>query len=234
MRIQKKDIWAALLTSLPIMVTFLVLGTGYGILMQKHGFGWFWSMLSGIVIFSGTVQFVSISMLSGGSVIMAAITALMVAARHIFFSISMIGRYRNEGKRKWYLFYGLCDETYAMLSKDDEPEGVNRSAYRMLVTLFDQGSWVLGSALGGLAGSVLPFDSTGIDFAMTALFTTVFIQQWIDTGCHIPAVLGLTATLICRILFGWDLFLIPAMIIIIGTLVVMRRKIETVGGKTDA
>lgn len=234
MRIQKKDIWAALLTSLPIMVTFLVLGTGYGILMQKHGFGWFWSMLSGIVIFSGTVQFVSISMLSGGSVIMAAITALMVAARHIFFSISMIGRYRNEGKRKWYLFYGLCDETYAMLSKDDEPEGVNRSAYRMLVTLFDQGSWVLGSALGGLAGSVLPFDSTGIDFAMTALFTTVFIQQWIDTGCHIPAVLGLTATLICRILFGRDLFLIPAMIIIIGTLVVMRRKIETVGGKTDA
>ena len=234
MRIQKKDIWAALRTSLPIMVTFLVLGTGYGILMQKHGFGWIWSMLSGIVIFSGTVQFVSISMLSGGSVIMAAITALMVAARHIFFSISMIGRYRNEGKRKWYLFYGLCDETYAMLSKDDEPEGVNRSAYRMLVTLFDQGSWVLGSALGGLAGSVLPFDSTGIDFAMTALFTTVYIQQWIDSRCHIPAVLGLAATLICRILFGRDLFLIPAMIFIIGTLVVMRRKIEAEGGETDA
>ena len=121
-----------------------------------------------------------------------------------------------------------------MLSKDDGPEGVNRSAYRLLVTLFDQGSWVLGSALGGLVGSILPFDSTGIDFAMTALFTTVFIQQWIDTKCHIPAVLGLTATLICRILFGRDLFLIPAMIIILVILIVMRQKIETEGDKTDA
>ncbi len=234
MKIRRQDISAALRTSFPIMVTFLVLGTGYGILMQKHGFGWIWSMVSGIIIFSGTVQFVSVSMLSGGSVIMAALTALMVAARHIFFSISMIGRYREEGRRKWYLFYALCDETYAMLSRDDMPEGVNVSAYRMLVTLFDQSSWVLGSALGGIAGSILPFDSTGIDFAMTALFTTVFIQQWIDSKCHIPAILGITATLLCRILFGRDLFLIPAMVIILGVLILMREKIEAAGGETDA
>lgn len=191
-------------------------------------------MVSGIIIFSGTVQFVSVSMLSGGSVIMAALTALMVAARHIFFSISMIGRYCEEGRRKWYLFYALCDETYAMLSRDDMPEGVNVSAYRMLVTLFDQSSWVLGSALGGIAGSILPFDSTGIDFAMTALFTTVFIQQWIDSKCHIPAILGITATLLSRILFGRDLFLIPAMVIILGVLILMREKIEAAGGETDA
>ena len=234
MKIRRQDISAALRTSFPIMVTFLVLGTGYGILMQKHGFGWIWSMISGIIIFSGTVQFVSVSMLSGGSVIMAALTALMVAARHIFFSISMIGRYRGEGRRKWYLFYALCDETYAMLSRDDMPEEVNVSAYRVLVTLFDQSSWVLGSALGGIAGSILPFDSTGIDFAMTALFTTVFIQQWIDSKCHIPAVLGIAATLLCRILFGRDLFLIPAMVIILGVLILMREKIEAAGGETDA
>ena len=234
MKIRRQDISAALRTSFPIMVTFLVLGTGYGILMQKHGFGWIWSMVSGIIIFSGTVQFVSVSMLSGGSVIMAALTALMVAARHIFFSISMIGRYCEEGRRKWYLFYALCDETYAMLSRDDMPEGVNVSAYRMLVTLFDQSSWVLGSALGGIAGSILPFDSTGIDFAMTALFTTVFIQQWIDSKCHIPAILGITATLLSRILFGRDLFLIPAMVIILGVLILMREKIEAAGGETDA
>ena len=234
MKIRRQDISAAFRTSFPIMVTFLVLGTGYGILMQKHGFGWIWSMISGIIIFSGTVQFVSVSMLSGGSVIMAALTALMVAARHIFFSISMIGRYRGEGRRKWYLFYALCDETYAMLSRDDMPEGVNVSAYRVLVTLFDQSSWVLGSALGGIAGSILPFDSTGIDFAMTALFTTVFIQQWIDSKCHIPAVLGIAATLLCRILFGRDLFLIPAMVIILGVLILMREKIEAAGGETDA
>lgn len=230
MKITKRDAAAAFHTSVPIMVTFLVLGTGYGILMQKHGFGWIWSMLSGIVIFSGTVQFVSVSLLSGGSILMALITALMVSARHSFFSISMIGRYRTEGKRKWYLFYALCDETYAVLCKEEEPEGVNKSVYRVLVTLFDQGSWVLGSALGGLAGSFLPFDSTGIDFAMTALFTTVFIQQWIDSRCHIPAMLGLGATFACRLLFGRDLFLIPSMAIIIAVLIIMRRKIEAAGG----
>ena len=228
-RIEKKDVTAALHTSLPIMVTFVVLGIGYGLLMQKHGFGPVWSLLSGIIIFSGTVQFVSVTMLSSGSFIMAAVTALMVAARHIFFSISMIGRYSGEGKRKWYLFYALCDETYAMLSKDDGPEGVNTSAYRLMVTLFDQSAWVLG----GWIGTLITFDSTGIDFAMTALFTTVFIQQWIDSENHIPAVLGVAATLICRIIFGREIFLIPAMVIIIAVLTVMRNRIETTGGDDD-
>lgn len=226
MSISKKDISEAFKTSLPIMVTFVVLSIGYGILMEKHGFGPFWSFISGLIIFSGTAQFVSVSFLTGSSLLMAAITAFMVSARHIFFSISMIGRYRNEGKRKWYLFYALCDETYAMLSKDEMPEGVNLSNYRLLVTLFDQSSWLLGSFLGGWIGSLLTFDSTGIDFAMTALFTTVFIEQWINSKSHIPAILGLGATLICRILFGPDLFLIPAMIIIVTTLIVMRKKIE--------
>ena len=232
MKITRRDFAAALQASLPIMVTFLVLGSGYGILMQKHGYGPIWSLLSGIIIFSGTVQFVSVSLLSTGNVIMAAFTAFMVSARHIFFVISMIGRYREEGKKKWYLFYALCDETYAVLSRDCVPEGVNQSAYRLLVTLFDQGSWVLGSFLGGWIGTLLSFDSTGIDFAMTALFTTVFISQWLESGCHIPAVLGVTATFLCRILFGRDLFLIPAMIIIIGVLIVMRKKIEEAGGDT--
>ena len=225
-RISGKEVMAALKTSFPIMVTFLVLGSGYGILMEKHGFGPLWSVLSGIIIFSGTVQFVSIAMLGAGSFGIAALTALMVSARHAFFSISMIGRYRREGKRKWYLYYALCDETYAMLSSDRCPEGVNKSGYRLLVTLFDQSSWIIGSFLGGVIGTYLNFDSTGIDFSMTALFTTVFIQQWLDARNHIPAMLGLGATLLCRIIFGNDFFLIPAMIIIIGTLTLARGKIE--------
>ena len=208
------------------MVTFVVLGFGYGLLMEKSGYGPLWSLASGLIIFSGTVQFVSVTMLGSGSVLMAAITALMVAARHIFFSISMIGRYRSEGRRKWYLYYALCDETYAMLSRDEMPEGVNISAYRLLVTLFDQSAWVLGSVLGGLIGTMLNFDSTGIDFAMTALFTTVFLEQWLSSENHIPAVLGVAATLVCRILFGRDLFLIPAMIIIIAVLTIARGKVE--------
>ena len=215
-------------------MTFIVLGIGYGILMQKHGYGPLWSLLSGIFIFSGTAQFVSVTMLSSGSVFMAGLTALMISARHVFFSISMIGRYRDEGRRKGYLYYALCDETYAMLSKDDGPEGVNVSNYRLLVTLFDQSAWLLGSFLGGWIGTLLTFNSTGIDFAMTALFTTVFIQQWIDNNNHLPAVLGVAATLVCRILFGRDIFLIPAMVIIIGVLTAARGKIEPAGGEHHA
>ena len=233
-RITKTDLKAAFRTSSPIMVTFIVLGIGYGLLMQKSGYGPLWSLASGLIIFSGTVQFVSVSMLGGGSVIMAAITALMVAARHIFFSISMIGRYSSEGRRKWYLFYALCDETYAMLSRNETPEGVDLSAYRLLVTVFDQGSWLLGSFLGGWIGTLLNFDSTGIDFAMTALFVTVFIDQWKSAENHIPAVLGVAATLACRLIFGRELFLIPAMVIIIAVLTVMRGRIEQKEGDTDA
>lgn len=230
--ITKKEIAAALRTSFPIIVTFVVLGIGYGLLLEKHGFGPLWALASSIIIFSGTVQFVSVALMSTGSVLMAGLTALMVSARHIFFSISMIGRYQREGKRKWYLYYALCDETYAMLSGDDVPEGVNIGGYRLLVTAFDQTAWVAGSVLGGWIGTLLTFDSTGIDFAMTALFVTVFLQQWIDTKSHIPAVTGVLATLGCRLVFGPDLFLIPAMVIIILTMTVMRKKIEA-GGEAD-
>ena len=226
-KISRKDFLAALRTSSPIIVTFIVLGMGYGILMQKHGYGPVWSLLSGIIIFSGTAQFVSVTMLSSGSVIMAGLTSLMISARHVFFSISMIGRYNGEGRRKPYLFYALCDETYAMLSKDDGPEDVNTSNYRLLVTLFDQCAWLTGSFLGGWIGTLLTFDSTGIDFAMTALFMTVFIQQWIDNKCHLPAVLGVAATLACRLIFGRDIFLIPTMIIIIAVLTAARGRIES-------
>ena len=230
--ITKKEITAAFKTSVPIIVTFVVLGIGFGLLLQKHGFGPLWALASSIIIFSGTVQFVSIALMSTGSVLMAGLTALMVSARHIFFSISMIGRYQREGKRKWYLYYALCDETYAMLSRDEVPEGVNISGYRLLVTLFDQSAWIIGTVLGGWIGTLLTFDSTGIDFAMTALFTTVFLQQWIDSRSHIPAVTGVLATLGCRLVFGPDLFLIPAMIIIVVTMTVMRKKIEE-GGEQD-
>lgn len=233
MQIRKKEFNAALRASLPIMVTFTILGSGYGILMEEHGFGPLWSVLSGIIIFSGTVQFVSVPLLAGGSYLMTAITALMVSARHMFLSISMIGRYRNEKKGKWYLFYALCDETYALLSSDRYPEGVDISGYRILVTLLDQASWILGSFLGGVLGKHMNFDSRGIDFSMTALFTTVFIQQWLDTKNHFPSILGLMATLLCRLIFGRDLFLIPAMIVIIGTLTAMRNKLEPEGEAGD-
>ena len=226
--INRRTVKEALKTSFPIMVTFIVLGSGYGMLLQRNGYGPQWAFLSGIVIFSGTTQFVSVTMLQGTSLITAAITALMISARYIFFSTSMIRRYKKEGARRWYLHYALCDETYAMLSKRNRPKGINRSNYRMLVTAFDQGAWVFGSVLGGVLGGLLDFDSTGIEFAMTALFVTVFLEQWLEAKVHLPALLGVGSSLLCRLLFGRDYFLIPAMVIIIAVLTGTRDIFEPI------
>lgn len=233
MKITEREFASALRISYPTMTSFMILGFGYGILMHKHGFGPFWSLASGIVIYSGTIQFVSIGMLKNARFVMAALTALLISVRYVFFSISMIHRYRDEGKLKCYLYYALCDESYAVLSRGSDPEGVDLSGYRFLVTFFIQLSWVLGSFLGGWLLSLVKFDATGIEFAMTALFTTVFIHQWLDNKQHIPAILGVAATLLCRLLFRHDLFLIPAMAIIVGGLLLLRGRVENKGEAAD-
>ena len=224
--ITKKEVVKAFKTTSPIIVTYLMLGIGFGILMQKHGYNAIYSFISSVIIFSGTGQYLLVSFLKDTSFYVAAITLFIVSARYIFFSISMIGRYKNEGNRKWYLYFGLTDETYAVLSSMKTDDSINLSGYRFLVTLFDHIGWIFGSVLGGALGSLIKFDAKGLDFSMTALFITVYIEQWIQSKCHLPAILGLVSTLVCRIIFGRDIFLIPAMIIIISILILMRNKIE--------
>ena len=214
----------AFVSTLPVMAGYLVLGTGFGILLQSKGYGLIWALAMSILIYAGSMQFLAVDLLAGGAgLITAALTTLMVNARHLFYGLSMIDKYKDAGKRKPYLIFALTDETYS-LNCGALPEGVEDAPrYYFLVSLFDQCYWVAGSAIGSLLGAVLPFSTEGIDFSLTALFVTVFVEQWRSTGDHLPAIIGVCTSLVCLAVFGADNFLIPAMILITLALTACRK-----------
>ena len=214
--------------SVPVMAGYIVLGMGFGILARQAGYGVLWSLAMSLLIYAGSMQYVGIGLLEGGaSVLITAVTTVMVNARHLFYSISMIGRYRESGRYRPYLIFALTDETYSLLCDGNVPEGADPDLYRFLVSLFNHAYWVLGSVAGSLLGSVLPFSSVGIEFSMTALFIASFTEQWITAKDHLPALTGLLGTLLCLILFGPERFLIPAMLLITLVLSLMRGRIGT-------
>lgn len=229
---------AAFIKSIPVMAGYVVLGIGFGILLRESGYGLGWALAMSLFIYAGSLQYVGVSMLAAGaSLITGILTSIMVNARHLFYSISMIGRYRDAGVYKPYMIFGLTDEVYTLLVDGDVPEGADPQLYRFLVTLFCHCYWVTGSVLGSALGTVLPFSTEGIEFSMTALFIAAFTGQWMETRDHFPALTGLLCTLLCRIVFGPGRFLIPAMLLITAVLTLSRERMEkkaetesTVGG----
>ena len=214
--------------SIPVMAGYIVLGTGFGILMHNAGYGVLWTAAMSIFIYAGSMQYVGVNLLTGGaSVITTALTTVMVNARHLFYSISMVDLYKDAGKYKPYMIFALTDETYSLLCDGKAPEGADPNAYRFFVSLFNHSYWVTGSILGSLLGAVIPFSTAGIEFSMTALFIAAFTEQWLTTRDHIPALTGLLSTLVCLILFGRDRFLIPAMLLITLVLTLLRGREES-------
>ncbi len=195
---RSKTVKLAFLKSLPVMAGYIVLGIGFGILLRKAGYGVLWAFAMSTLIYGGSMQYVGVDLIAGGaSIITTAITTFMVNARHLFYSISMLRVYKNSGKYKPYLIYSITDETYSLLCDGKTPEGTDPELYRFLVSLFDHSYWIIGGVLGNLLGAVLPFSSAGIEFSMTALFIAAFVEQWISSGDHIPAITGVLSTLIC-------------------------------------
>jgi len=221
----KSNAKTAFLASLPVMAGYMVLGTGFGILLSSKGYGPLWSLFMSLFIYAGSMQYLAVDLLTGGaSLITAALTTLMVNARHLFYGISMIGKYRDTGAYKPYLIFALTDETYS-LNCGALPEGVTDGpSYYVLVSLFNHSYWVAGSLLGAALGYVIPFNTEGIDFALTALFVTVFVEQWLSTRDHIPTLIGVFSSVLCLMLFGADGFLIPAMALITGLLALYGKK----------
>lgn len=213
--------------SVPVMAGYIVLGIGFGILMRNSGYGVIWAAAMSIFIYAGSMQYVGVGLLAGGaSVITTVITTIMVNARHLFYSISMIDKYKNAGKYKPYMIFALTDETYSLLCDGKAPEGIEPDKYRFLVSLFDHSYWVIGSIIGNLIGAVLPFSTAGIEFSMTALFIASFTEQWLSSKDHIPALTGLICTFLCLVVFGRDNFLIPAMLLITLVLTFLRKREE--------
>lgn len=221
MSIRKK----AFISSIPVMAGYIVLGIGFGIVLKSAGYGLIWALAMSLFIYAGSMQYAMIGLITGGaSFITVGLTTLMVNARHLFYGISMVDKYENMGVKKPYLVFALTDETYSLVC--DPPKDINKEdlgKYYFLVSLFDQCYWVTGSILGSLLGEIIPFSTEGVDFALTALFITIFTDQWLNNKNHIPAIIGLVATTVCLVIFGSSNFLIPSMILIMILLFTMKK-----------
>ena len=212
----KKVIKQALIDTIPVLTGYLVLGFGFGIILKSSGYGILLAFVMSAFIYAGSMQYVAIGLLTGGaSLITVTLTTLMVNARHLFYGVSMLDKYKSMGYVKPYLIFSLTDETYSLVCNDKLNVGEKeRKKYYLFVSIFNQCYWVLGSVLGALVGTLISFNSEGIEFALTALFLTVFLEQWLSTKKHTPAIIGVVVSIICILIFGSENFLIPAMLII--------------------
>lgn len=222
------DIKRAFRASLPVFAGYIVLGIGFGILLKTKGYGLLWAALSSVFVYAGSLQYVMVNLIAAGApLITTALTAVMVNARHLFYGISMIDRYKGAGKKKPYLIFALTDETYSLVCSDESVRGVrDRHRYYFFLSMFNQIYWITGSVTGSVLGGLITFSTEGIDFALTALFVTIFVDQWLSTKDHRAALTGVIASVICLLIFGADSFLIPAMLCITAALTVMRSKLS--------
>ncbi len=223
---------AAFPYTIPIQTGFLFLGMTYGVTMVKSGFDFWYPMLTSVTVFGGSLEFMIVTLLqSPFNPLQALMVSVMIQARHLFYGIAMLDRYRDVGKKKPYMVFGLCDETFSIVCSVDAPGGVSRSWFMFFVTLLDQLYWVTGCTLGALFGMLIRFNTQGLDFAMTALFVVIFIEQWRKDRQHISAMLGLGLSVLSLLAFGPDNFLIPAMGAILAALALLRGPIERKGGE---
>lgn len=222
-------------STLPVMAGYVFLGITYGILMVTNGFPAWLPILTAAVVYTGSMEFLLTSiLLSSFHPVSAFVTALMVGARHLFYGLSMLGKYKNMGWKKFYLIYTTSDETFAVNYAAKVPEGIDKSWYYFWVSLLDQLYWITGSAIGGIFGQFITFNTEGLDFVMTAMFTVIFMDQWLkDSGsglgffkAHVSELIGLGASLGCLLIFGPDNFIIPSMLCILVLLLLFRRKLE--------
>ena len=223
---KKKAFQAAFPYTLPICVGFLFLGMYYGFMMRSKGFSFLYPLFMSMFIFAGSMEFVTVNLLlSAFHPLSAFFLALMVNARHLFYGISMLGKYKNVGWKKFYLIYGMCDETLSVNCTAKIPEDVDEGWFMFFVTLLNQIYWVGGATLGALLGYVIHFDTTGIEFVMTALFVVMFLNQWEEKGAdHKAALTGVGASLLCLLVFGGQNFILPAMALIIVCFLLAEKR----------
>ena len=231
----RKTIRAALPLTIPVMMGYLSLGIAFGLMLHAAGYGVLWAGAMSLIIYAGSAQILGVSLLAAGvPLAQTALLTLILNLRHLVYGLSMLEKFRGMGARKLYMIFSLTDETYALLSSAKVPEGVEEHDFYFTVSLLDQSYWVTGSVLGSLVGTALRFDTTGVDFAMTALFLVIAVSQWRGARSHLPALLGAGAALLGLLVFGAEDMLPPALAVIIIALVLLRPRLEgTVRGEEE-
>lgn len=220
----KSALKTVFLDTVPVMTGYLFLGISFGILLGQAGYGLAWAACTAIFMYAGSAQFLTVSLLASHASILSSATAIfLLNARHIFYGISLIDAYKGTGKKKPYLIFALTDETYSLVTQNQPPEGMKRHTYCFLVSLLDHLYWITGCVIGSVAGNFLPINFEGIEFVLTALFVTLFTEQWLSSKHHFPAIAGVVSTVLCLLIFGRDIFLIPSMVLIAVLLTTGRK-----------
>lgn len=221
---KKQALKIAFRDTIPVLTGYLFLGAGFGILLSEKGYGIGWAFFMALFMFAGSGQYLAVSLLaSQASLLSTAIATLLVNARHLFYGISLVDTYKDAGKKKAYMIFGLTDETYSLVTQNQPPEGISRHTYCFLVTFLDHIYWICGCVLGNILGATLPISFAGVEFVLTALFVTMFVEQWLSNKNHRPAIIGVMSTVICLLIFGKELFLIPSMVVIALLLTISRK-----------
>ncbi|WP_338789610.1 azaleucine resistance protein AzlC (plasmid) [Priestia megaterium] len=220
---------AAFPYTFPILTGFVFLGIAYGIYMHSFGFSAIYPILMSLTIFAGSMEFVAANLLLVPfSPVSALFLTLMINARHLFYGISMLDTYKGLGKKKFYLIYGMCDESFSINCTVNIPKNVDKGWFMFFVTFFNHCYWGIGAAIGGIFGSLVRFNTEGLDFVMTALFVVIFIEQWMKEKKHHSALVGLGLSALSLIIFGGEHFIIPAMLMILTVLTFLRKPLEKI------
>lgn len=218
---------AAFPKTIPVLAGYLVLGFGFGLLLQSKGYNFLWAILMSITIYGGSMQYVGVDLLSNGAgIISAMMVSLLIQARHLFYGLSLLTKYENIGRVKPYLIFGITDETYSLISLTERPKDVNKGWYYFFITLLDQCYWIVGSTLGAVFGEIVHINTKGVDFSMTSLFIVLLVDNLLKAKGRIgrlPSYIGIVISLICLLIFGADNFLIPSMLGIGVTLMLLRK-----------
>lgn len=222
-----KAVKAAFPYTIPVLTGYLFIGIAFGVMYQEKGYNFLWAILMSILVYAGSGQYLAVNFFAPGvSFLQIIFLEFMVNIRHVFYGLSLIEKFRDMGKKKLYMIFSLTDGTYSLFFITKVPEGVDEHKFLFSIALLDQLYWIIGSAIGAIAGTLIPFDTTGIDFAMTALFVVIFVEQWLTSRNHLPALTGIAASLICLLIFGSDNFILPSMICIMIILLSGRKVME--------
>lgn len=213
--------------TIPIFTGFWFLGLTYGIYMNVSGFSFWYPMIMSVTIFAGSMEFITVNMLLGAfNPIQALAMALMINARHLFYGIAMLDKYKGTGWKKIYLIFSMCDESFSINYTANISDDVDKGWFMFFVTALNHFYWFFGATLGGICGSLIKFNTQGLDFVMTAMFVVIFLEQWLKDKKHINSIIGIVMSILCLIIFGANNFIIPAMIGIIALLTLSRKSLD--------
>lgn len=213
--------------TIPVFTGYIFIGIAFGVMYAEKGYSFLWAILMSVLVYAGSGQYLAVNFFVPGISFWHIIfMTLMVNIRHIFYGISLLEKFNKIGRKRWYMIFALTDETYSLLCTTKIPGDVDAEKFLFAISVLDHSYWILGSAIGAIAGTILPINSEGIDFAMTALFLVIFVEQWFEKKNRIPEVIGVAAALTCLLIFGADNFILPTMIIVIAVLFTGRKKLD--------